>query len=104
MLGYVASKKNDSWIKVLEIKNSDEQKDNTPPIDNKDDNSTNEDLYELIFECKKEDYYNFIIDSNIISISNFLSKLTTKYNIEDIEIDNESIDDVILKLYEDYEL
>ena len=46
----------------------------------------------------------FIIDSNIISISNFLSKLTTKYNIEDIEIDNESIDDVILKLYEDYEL
>ena len=31
-------------------------------------------------------------------------KLTTKYNIEDIEIDNESIDDVILKLYEDYEL
>ena len=50
------------------------------------------------------DYYNFIIDSNIISISNFLSKLTTKYNIEDIEIDNESIDDVILKLYEDYEL
>ena len=25
-------------------------------------------------------------------------------NIEDIEIDNESIDDVILKLYEDYEL
>ncbi len=57
VLGYVASKKNDSWIKVLEIKNSDEQKDNTPPIDNKDDNSTNEDLYELIFECKKEDYY-----------------------------------------------
>lgn len=55
-------------------------------------------------KCKKEDYYNFIIDSNIISISNFLSKLTTKYNIEDIEIDNESIDDVILKLYEDYEL
>ena len=58
----------------------------------------------IIKKCKKEDYYNFIIDSNIISISNFLSKLTTKYNIEDIEIDNESIDDVILKLYEDYEL
>ena len=58
----------------------------------------------VIKKCKKEDSYNFIIDSNIISISNFLSKLTTKYNIEDIEIDNESIDDVILKLYEDYEL
>lgn len=58
----------------------------------------------IIKKCKKEDYCNFIIDSNIISISNFLSKLTTKYNIEDIEIDNESIDDVILKLYEDYEL
>ena len=58
----------------------------------------------VIKKCKKEDSYNFIIDSNIISISNFLSKLTTKYNIEDIEINNESIDDVILKLYEDYEL
>ena len=58
----------------------------------------------VIKKCKKEDSYNFIIDSNIISISNFLSKLTTKYNIDDIEIDNESIDDVILKLYEDYKL
>lgn len=58
----------------------------------------------VIKKCKKEDSYNFIIDSNIISISNFLSKLTIKYNIDDIEIDNESIDDVILKLYEDYKL
>ena len=32
------------------------------------------------------------------------NNLTKKYNIDDIEIENENIDDVILKLYEDYKL
>lgn len=58
----------------------------------------------IVKKTKKDDYYNFIIDSNIISISKFLSKLTKEYSIDDIEIDNESIDEVILKLYEDYSL
>ena len=58
----------------------------------------------IIKRNKKEDSYNFVIDSNVISVSEFLNNLTKKYNIDDIEIDNESIDDVILKLYEDYEL
>lgn len=58
----------------------------------------------IVKKTKKDDYYNFIIDSNIISISKFLSKLTKAYSIDDIEIDNESIDEVILKLYEDYSL
>jgi ABC-2 type transport system ATP-binding protein len=58
----------------------------------------------IIKKNKSEDSYNFIIDSNIISVSNFLNNLTKKYNIDDIEIENENIDDVILKLYEDYKL
>ena len=45
-----------------------------------------------------------MIDSNIITISDFINYMTEKCSINDIEIDNESIDDVILKLYEDYEL
>ena len=58
----------------------------------------------IIKKIKSEDSYNFVIDSNIISVSNFLNNLTKKYNIDDIEIENENIDDVILKLYEDYKL
>lgn len=48
--------------------------------------------------------YNFIIDSNILTISKFLNHLSNKYSISDIEIDNENIDDVILKLYNDYQI
>lgn len=58
----------------------------------------------IISRTKKEDSYNYIIDSNIISISTFLNNITKKHNIDDIEIENQSIDDIILKLYEDYKL
>ena len=46
----------------------------------------------IIKKIKSEDSYNFVIDSNIISVSNFLNNLTKKYNIDDIEIENENID------------
>lgn len=68
------------------------------------DKITNIKLKGIIKKIKSEDSYNFVIDSNIISVSNFLNNLTKKYNIDDIEIENENIDDVILKLYEDYKL
>ncbi len=68
------------------------------------DKITNIKLKGIIKKNKSEDSYNFVIDSNIISVSNFLNNLTKKYNIDDIEIENENIDDVILKLYEDYKL
>lgn len=58
----------------------------------------------IIKHKKVENGYNFIIDSNILSISNFINYLSKNYQIEDIEIDNENIDDVILKLYNDYEI
>lgn len=58
----------------------------------------------IIKEYKSIESYNFIIDSNILGISQFINKITKKYSINDIEIDNESIDNIILKLYEDYKL
>lgn len=58
----------------------------------------------IIRSDKKYGNYNYVIDSNVLSISKFLNKITREYNISDIEIENESIDDVILKLYEDYQL
>ena len=58
----------------------------------------------IIKETKTTDGYNFIIDSNVITISKFLNYLSERFKIDDIEIDNENIDDVILKLYEDYKI
>lgn len=58
----------------------------------------------IINESKKEDTYNYVIDSKILSISKFINKITKEYNVYDIEIENENIDDIILKLYEDYKL
>ena len=47
--------------------------------------------------------YNLIIDSNIITVSKVVNYLS-KYHITDLDIDNEQIDDIILKLYEDYKI
>ena len=61
-------------------------------------------LQGIINSKKIEDGYNFVIDSNIITVSSFVNYLSKKYSIDDIEIDNEHIDDVILKLYQSYEI
>ena len=61
-------------------------------------------LQGIINSKKIEDGYNFVIDSNIITVSSFINYLSKKYSIDDIEIDNEHIDDVILKLYQSYEI
>ena len=58
----------------------------------------------IIKQSKIDNGYNFIIDANRITISNFLKYLSTNINIEDVEIDNENIDNVIIKLYKDYEI
>ncbi len=58
----------------------------------------------VISKKKIDGGYNFIIDSNIISISKFINYISNKFSIIDLDIDNENIDDVILKLYQDYEI
>lgn len=58
----------------------------------------------IISKKKIDGGYNFIIDSNLITISKFINYLSNKYSIIDIDIDNENIEDVILKLYQDYEI
>ena len=49
---------------------------------------------------KKEYGYEFIIDVNELTISDFLKYISTRINIDDIEIDNANIDDIIVKTYE----
>ena len=58
----------------------------------------------VISKKKIDGGYNFIIDSNLITVSKFINHLTSKYQVEDIDIENEQIDDVILKLYQYYEI
>ena len=58
----------------------------------------------IISREKQTDGYKFVVDSNIITVSEFINNITKKYKIEDIDIDNPSIDDVIIRLYEDYKL
>ena len=58
----------------------------------------------VISKKKIDGGYNFIIDSNVITVSKFINYLTDRYQFSDIDIDNEHIDDIILKLYQDYEI
>lgn len=53
---------------------------------------------------KADDGFKFIIDSNEISVSKFLNHLSLNYKIDDLDIDNEKIDDIILKLYMDFQI
>ncbi len=48
--------------------------------------------------------YDFVIDSNLISVSKFINYVTSRYAVDDIDIENEQIDDVILKLYQFYKI
>ena len=58
----------------------------------------------IINQTKIKNGYEFLVDSNIITISNFLKYLSSITEIEDIEIENESIDNIIIKLYKDYKI
>ncbi len=56
----------------------------------------------LISKKKVVNGYNFVIDSNILNNSKFINYISERYAISDIEIENEPIDNIILKLYQDY--
>ncbi|MBQ7136820.1 MAG: ATP-binding cassette domain-containing protein [Bacilli bacterium] len=58
-----------------------------------------------IISCLKTiDGYEFVIDSNLINVSDFLNMVSKKVAIEDVEIDNENIDNIIVRLYKEYQI
>lgn len=58
-----------------------------------------------ILESEKvSDGYHFIIDNKILNVSDFLNIISKKVRIDDIEIENENTDELIVKLYEEYEI
>ena len=56
----------------------------------------------IIKKEKTTDGYKFTIDSKIINISDFLNLISKNISIDDVEIENENIDNIIVKLYEEY--
>lgn len=58
----------------------------------------------ILHKEKIKDGYKVTIDSNIINISEFLGIISKKISVKDIEIDNENLDNIIVKLYEEYKI
>jgi len=58
----------------------------------------------IVKQEKVDSGYLFEINTNIISISSFLKYLSDIVNIEDVDIDTENIDNIIIKLYKDFEI
>lgn len=53
---------------------------------------------------KNKDGYNLEIDTRYLNISQFLNIISKNVIILDIEIENESVDNLIVKLYEDFKI
>lgn len=58
----------------------------------------------IIKKNKNKEGYDLVIDTRILSISQLLNLISKKITIEDIEIDHEEIDNIIVKLYQDYKI
>ena len=58
----------------------------------------------ILQKNKTPDGYELTIDSSILSISEVLGILSRKIVIEDVDIEHESIDSIIVKLYEEYQI
>lgn len=48
--------------------------------------------------------YKFIIDSKILDVSSFINYISDKVDIIDMDIKNESIDNIIINLYKEFEI
>ena len=59
-----------------------------------------------ITSYKKVDknHYSFEVDTNSITISDLLNYLSSKITINDIEVNNENIDNIIIKLYKEFQI
>lgn len=58
----------------------------------------------IIKKEKTKEGYQFAIDNKILNISDFLNLISRKIRIDDVEIENENIDELIVKLYEEYKI
>ena len=58
----------------------------------------------IVSQKEIEDGLEFIIDIRKIDLSDFIKLISSKINIIDIEVDSENIDELIVKLYEEFKI
>lgn len=58
----------------------------------------------IVSKEKVVEGYKLVIDSKLINISDFLSIVSKKILIDDVDIDNENVDSIIVKLYKEFEI
>ena len=58
----------------------------------------------ILSRKKNKNGYDFVINTQVLSVSKLLKILSGKIEIEDIEIEDESIDSIIVKLYQDFQI
>ena len=58
----------------------------------------------IIEQNNNKEYIEFIIDIRKIEISDFIKLISSKISIIDIDIDTGNIDELIVRLYEEYKI
>ena len=58
----------------------------------------------IVEQNKIDNGYEIIIDSNKVEISKFIKSISSKISIIDIDMDTPDIDELIVKLYEDFKI
>lgn len=58
----------------------------------------------IVGQNKIDNGYEIIIDSNKVEISKFIKSISSKISIIDIDMDTPDIDELIVKLYEDFKI
>ena len=71
-------------------------------IKTKDKINLNKDY--IIEQNNNNEYIEFIIDIRKVEISDFIKLISSKISIIDIDIDNGNIDELIVRLYEEYKI
>lgn len=71
-------------------------------IKTKDKITLNKDY--IIEQNNNKEYIEFIIDIRKVEISDFIKLISSKISIIDIDIDNGNIDELIVRLYEEYKI
>ena len=58
----------------------------------------------IVSQKKNDDTIEFKIDTRKIEINKFINNLTNNISIIDLEIDDNNMDDIVVKLYEDFNI
>ena len=58
----------------------------------------------IVSETINKDNIEFILDIRKVELSDFIKYISSKISLIDIDVDNQNIDDLIVRLYEEYKI